>query len=65
MKLTYCGDSAAVTLADSGLTVKRGETVEIEDDRLASDLIDQGWTLVKPAKSASAPKGTNNTPKEG
>jgi len=65
MKLTYTGDSAAITFPDTGLTVKRNESVDIDDEALAADLIAQGWTPAKAAKSAVAPKGTNNTPKEG
>lgn len=53
MKLTYPGPLEAVTFPALGITVKRGETIEIPDV-IAADLIDQGWKAPKGRKAATS-----------
>lgn len=53
-KFKYLGPSDEVEIPDAGVSVKRGETVDIEDEEIAKSLAKQGecWEQVQ-AKSAA------------
>lgn len=55
VNLTYPGPHEGVTILATGQKVARGETVEIADEAVATQLLAQGWQPPKSKKSTTTP----------